>query len=332
MPMIKYRVDGLSVIGKDSFREASKEELRALLALIELGGEAEDEAYLASAAEISTPRCKAAIAFWEESGVIIPDDGTPRITDEFADRLVRGEIDEVPATKVADSIRDDQLASMIEECAMLMGQACLPNVDVKNITALYTQYSLSPEYIVTLAAHLAGKGDLTVRKLCNEAIKLSGKGTDTAEALDQYIRDMEESCGAEWEFRRVLGIYGRNLSVSEKKYFKKWSEELGYSVGVVSEAYDIAVLNTKSGRGDLRYMDSVLTAWHEAGCKTINECRDFAEAERMKREAQKVERGGKKYDKTKAETPRYGNFDVNKAFSDAVARSFGADNKEGESD
>ena len=322
MPKVNYRVDRLSVIGNPAFKEASKEELRALLALIELSGSCESESELAEAAGISAARCKAALAFWEESGVIAPF-GVPMITDEFDDRLTAGEIDETPALRVADSIRDEHLASMIEECANLMGQACLPNADVKNITALYTQYSLSPEYIVTLAAHLASRSDLTARRLCNEAIKLSGKGCDSVEALDAYIKDMEESSGAEWEFRRVLGIYGRNLSVSEKKYFKKWAEEFGYSVGVVSEAYDLAVLNTKTGRGDLRYMDSVLTAWHEAGCRTVSDCREKAEADRLRRESEKPE--PKKRTKTTAETPRYGNFDITEAFNSAVARSFGTD-------
>ena len=166
MPRIDYRIDRLSVIGNPSFSEASREELRALLALIELGGMAESEKELAEAAGISVARCKAAIAFWDEAGVILPA-GEPRITEEFADRLTAKEIDEVPAIKVAVSIRDEHLASMIEECAKLMNQPCLPNSDVKNITALYTQYTLSPEYIVSLAAHLAGKGELTPRKLCN---------------------------------------------------------------------------------------------------------------------------------------------------------------------
>lgn len=320
MSKINFRTDSLSAIGNSALTEASREELRALVALIELGGVAEDEAVLAEAASISVARCKAALAFWEEAGVITPC-GQPIIKDEFADRLVVGEIDEKPAVEVAASIRDESLACMIEECAALMGQACLSNSDVKNITALYTQYSLSAEYIVTLAAHLAGKGDLTARKLCNEAIRISGKGCDSVEALDAYIKDMEESCGAEWEFRRVLGIYGRNLSASEKRLFKKWSEEFGYSVGVVSEAYDIAVLNTKTGRGDLRYMDSVLTAWYNAGCRTVNECRAKAEADKLIRQSEKKD--SKKYEKTKAQTPRYGNFDIQKAFDDAVNRSFG---------
>lgn len=322
MPKVNYRIDRLAVIGNPSFAEASKEELRALLALVELSGVCESESDLASAAKISLARCKSALSFWEESGVILPE-GTPSVTEEFDDRLNLGEIDEVPSKQVAASIRDENLADMINECAMLMGVACLPNQDVKNLTALYTQYSLSAEFIVTLAAHLAQRGDITVRKLCNEAIRLQSKGCDNAEALDAYILDMAESSGAEWEFRRVLGIYGRNLSASERKYFKKWSEEFGYSVGVVSEAYDIAVLNTKTGRGDLRYMDSVLTAWHEAGCRTVSECKEKAEADRLRRETD-----GKKKQKTTAETPRYGNFDINEAFNNAVARSFGADEED----
>lgn len=321
MPKIDYRTDRVRAIGNTAFTEASKEELRALIALMELKGEIDSVEALAEAAKISVARCKSALAFWEESGVISPNDGRPLIIEEFEERLVRGEIDEVPATKVAESIRDEDLASMIDICASLMGQACLSNTDVKNITALYTQYSLAPDYVATMAAYLKSRGDLTVRKLCNEAIRLQGKGCDTTEALDAYIKDMEQTSGAEWEFRRVLGIYGRNLSISEKAYFKKWSDEFGYSVAVVSEAYDVAVLNTSNGRGDLRYMDTILTAWHEAGCKTVSECRQHSENEKAKRKAETP--AAKKKQKTTPETPRYGEFDTNDAFMKALERSYG---------
>lgn len=327
MSSLKYRVAPIRVIGNAAFSEASKEELRVLLALTELSGKVSSIAALSEAAMISPARCKAALAFWEESGVISQDDGEPKITDEFEDRLTRGEIDEVPATEVADSIRNEHLAAMIDECAGLMNQACLSNGDVKNLTALYTQYSLCPQYIVTLAAHIVSRGELTVRRLCNEAIKLQGKGVDTVEALEAYLTELEQSSGAEWEFRRVLGIYGRNLSASERSYFKKWSESFGYSVGIVSEAYDIAVLNTK--HGDLRYMDKVLTAWHEAGCKTVSDCRQRIEEEKAKKQVEAKATVTKKRPKATAETPRYGNFDINEAFNNAVARSFTDDNDEG---
>lgn len=324
MPMLNYRVNPIRVIGSTAFSEASKEELRVLLALIELSGQVESVDELSAAAMTSSARCKSALAFWEESGVISVDD-QPRIVEEFEERLVRGEIDEVPAKQVADSIRNENLASMIHECTRMLGQGTLPSDDVKRLTALHTQYSLTDVYVITLASSLQNRGVLTIRRLCDEAIRLCGKGIDTLEALEAYLIEIEQTSGVEWEFRRLLGIYGRSLSDVERKYFKKWSEELDYSVGIVSLAYDIAVLNTKSGRGDLRYMDSVLTSWHEAGCRTIGDCQQKIEADKLKKNAEKTTRSGKKSTKSTPETPRYGNFDINEAFASAVARSFAED-------
>lgn len=319
---INYRINLLRITASPTFKEASKEELRTLVALIEFDGKTDDAQELSEAAGISLARCKSALAFWEESGVIREDDGSPSITDEFEERLVRGEIEEVPATRVAESIRNEDLASMIEECAIQLGQACLSNTEVKDLTALHTQYALSPEYVATLAAYKARKGKTTVKRICDEAIRLSGKGIDNLEALESYIKSVEESSGSEWEIRRVLGIYNRNLSPSERGYFKKWSEDFGYSTAIVTEAYDISALNT--GGVKLSYMDAILTDWHDAGCRTVSECKARSEAEKAKLTN---DNQSKKKSKTEAPTPRYGNFDVNEAFMNALERSFKSDDE-----
>lgn len=316
-----YRVCPIKVIGTPAFSEASKEELRTLIALIQLDGRFDEIEELAKAAEVSLPRCRAALAFWLESG-IVSERMQGGIIEEFEERLVSGEIDEEPAVVVAEKIRDENLAMAIDECASLMGVACLPNADIKNITALNSQYKLSAEYIVVLAAHLMSKGGFTIRKLCNKAIRLSGEGYDSVEKLEKYIKNLESDRGVEWEFRRVLGIYDRNLSNTERELFKKWSEVFGYSTAIVSEAYDIAVINTKNGRGDLRYMDAVLTSWHDAGCKTVSECRAKTQSDKLKKSAESTP---KKKSKTQSEPPRYGDFDIYAAFDKAVERSFGSE-------
>lgn len=320
MTKITYRINLIRITENPAFKEASKEELRVLLALIECEGKAYDAKLLSEAAGISLARCKSALAFWEESGVIREDDGNPSIIDEFEERLVRGEISETPAVQVAESIRNENLAFMIEECAIQLGQACLSNTEIKELTALYTQYALSPEYIAILTAHKARGGKTTVKRICDEAIRLSGKGIDSVEALDAYIKNIEESSGSEWEIRRVMGIYGRNLSPSERAYFKKWSEDFGYSTAIITEAYDISALNTGSGK--LSYMDKILTDWHEAGCRTVSECKARSEAEKAKLQTEKT---AKRPSKSQPETPRYGNFDVNEAFMNALERSFKSD-------
>ena len=60
--MIKYRTDRVRVVGNNAFSEASKEELRALLALMELGCQVESADELAEAARISPARAKSAQA------------------------------------------------------------------------------------------------------------------------------------------------------------------------------------------------------------------------------------------------------------------------------
>ena len=326
MPMLNYKVHRPALIGNSAFTEASREELRVLLALTELDGRAESAEWLAKQTGISTARCRSSLAFWEEAGVISPvEESAPSVSEEFSDRLVRGEIDEEPAVRVAESIRDEHLASMIDECAALLGQACLSNTDVKSLTALCTQYALSPDYVLELAAYMKSKKKTTVKLICNEAIRLSGKGCDSVEALQCYIKNMEESSGSEWEIRRIIGIYGRNLSPSEKKHFKKWTEEFGYSAPIITEAYDITV--NKKGVGlqnYLQFMDSVITDWYNAGCRTVSECKARSEAKKAEYAAEKAP---KKRQKTQPDTPRYGDFDIDEAFQNALARSYG-DNAE----
>ena len=310
-----YKADLLGLCQNPAFTEASAEEMRVLLTLASLDGAPIEESDIARMAGVSAARCRAAIAFWDGAGILSVNK-TQGMVEEFEERLVAGELDEEPILKVAETIRDDSLAMMLEECQALMGTPCLSNQDVANLTNLHRQYQLSAEYIVVLAAYLQSKGEFTIRKLCNKAISLEKKGISTPDDLEQYIVSLDS--GDEWEFRRIIGIYNRNLSQAEKDLFKKWSEEYGYGAAIVSEAYDISAMNTKSG--NLRYMDKVLTNWFDAGCKTVNECRAHSESERAKSKAQPTE---KKYAKSRPETPRYGNFDVNEAFFNAIERSFG---------
>ncbi len=303
----------------DAFAEASREELRVLLALISLDGSVESDRALAEAARTSNARAAAALTLWEELGVITKTDRC--VTEEF-DSLNESDIEERESRQVADSIRDENLASMLTECAALMEKAALNTQEIKTVCTLNTEYGLSPEYITVLAAHIAAKGKLTAVKLREEGKRLSCKGIDTLESLEQYIIERENESADEWEIRRTLGIYNRNLTPSERDYFKKWTGELGYSTSIVALAFDICVLNT--GKLSCPYMDTLLSSWHKAGCKTLEECRS-ANASHKAQGNSEAERAPRKRARTEAPKPRYGDFNVEEAFKHALSRSFGED-------
>jgi len=304
----------------ESFCEASAQELRVLLALISSEGEAsEDE--LSALAGVSTARLNSALTLWEGEGVISRRSTDGNITEEFEARLVKGEILEESAAAVAGSIRSENLASTLEECATLMGKAALNSTEMKCITALTTQYGLSPEYILTLAADMVAKGKrLTAARLRDEAIRLCEKrGIETLEQLEKALEEGEGN-ETEWVFKRLLGIY-RPLSDDERAFFKRWAEEMGFGREIVREAFNLAVRAT--GHGSVYYMDKVLSGWHEKGCRTVKECLEAAKDTSAELAKAHGGEAAPKKKRSEPEKPRYGSFDINDAFAKALARSYG---------
>ncbi len=326
--MDKYIFNPDALLSSEAFSEASRDELRVLLSVICLGGDASDVARLSSLAGVSSARVKSSVVLFEDAGVLKKCDTPPAesknaqtITDEFEERIALGEIQDVSSIECARDIRDMGLASLLSECASIMGKAALSTEEAKLISSIYTQLALSEDYIITLAAYIAEtKGRLTAVRLSGEAEKLVKRGIDTAEALEKHISDKESESGAVWEFKRICGIYNRNLSKKESELVNRWYYDFGYGEDIVGEAYDRTVINT--GKLSLPYMDKLITSWHEADCKTLDDCRRVSEAEKQKK-AEDKPKAPPRMPRVPKETTRYGNFDVDDAFKKALLRSYG---------
>lgn len=307
----------------EGFSELSRDELRVLIALISTDGLVHSAEELAERAQVSRPRASAALSLFSEYGIIALSDGRARVIDEFEKSPLSEVIDEDSAEDVAESIRDHSLADLIAECSSMMGRVSLNTREIKDITALVTQLALSEEYILALASHMKEKGKLTPQRLKDRCVRLVEKGIDTAEELDKYIRSSEQLGDAEWEFRHLFGIYNRNLTSNEKKYFRRWSEELGYSTEVVGEAFNIA-MDVNREKLSFAYINKILERWSEAGLKTAAECRAFFEKEGLERV--KARSSTRPTADNKAEPvsrPKFTDFDTEDALARALARSYG---------
>ena len=332
--MIRYEFDfPKKASDTDEIREASVAELKVLVALIESGGSITDDE-LSDKLEVSKARVSAAIALWQESGVIAPREHGKevsfygnKLTEEFPEREVLGELTEESSLSVAKTIRDKRLASLFDEIAAMMGKAMLTPQEIKRISELASQYELSEEYIATLSAHLLEQGNLSVGVLIRRAMKLAGDGVLTAEHLSEYIKDKERERDEYMEYRRVFGIFDRKLSPTEIKYISKWSRDLAFGTEIVTMAYDITVMNTS--KLSFSYMDKLLCDWHEHGCTTLGECetryaerKAELEAEAEKKSADNEKRRSSKKTETTSKV-KYGDFDPEEAFRIALSRSFG---------
>ena len=316
-----FDTTSISAVKTDAFREASAEELRVLVALIEAGGEADSED-LALLAGTSHTRAMSAVVFWEGAGVLVPS-GRSRVSYEFKDRPERTDIYSASRLETAQTIRKNGLRYLIEEFAAMLDKPTLSDTEIHKLTSLSSDWALSEEYIFTLASYLNSKGSFTISRLFNKAQELLKDKIDTPDLLNDYIKDTESEAGYMRELRRTLGIKNRTLSKSEKELFSRWVSDFGFSTEIIGEAYDITVKNT-SGRS-LSYMDTILTRWHDGGCKTVSDCRALSERDRAAIAEKKREIGASETrKKKKKEEPKFVSFDPQEAFLRALERSYGS--------
>lgn len=316
-----FKIDKNLLVSSESFTEASKEELRVLVAIMCTNAAVSIE-QLAASAGVSVPRTKAAITLFEECGIITKNDESGFVGEviyEFENKIKLGERISETALEAAKSIRDNDLYDLQREIERLLGKS-LSSYEIGTLTTLYTQSGLSPQYILLLASHLTSVRTIVrVSTIARKADALIANGIDTLEELERYIEEKSKEVSGEAEMRDLLGIHGRTITPTERKYFSRWLHEFCYSVAIIGEAYDICVAST--GSRSLKFMDKVLTAWHESDCKTVEECRIQHEQhkENNKKKTVKERAASKK----EAETPKYSEFDSENALMRALERSYG---------
>ena len=314
-----FKVNLLGITDLESFRDASKDELKVLLAIASLGGKSTTQEALSESLGVSKARVAAAIALFEESGVLTgcKDDFLAEVEYEFEPK--KSEADTLQ--EVAKTIRENDLYEMNMEMERIFGKT-LEVREIERLTSLHKKKGLSPEYILTLTAFLKDKRQvLTIESVVREANKLVENKVDTLEALELYIIEKSKEIAGEMEMRRLFGIYSRSLTKSEREYFKKWMHDFGYSVNIIGEAYDITVNAT--GKRTLAYIDSILTAWHEAGCRTLEECRAKVSIRKHEKAKNANNSSQKSKKNVEVETPKYTDFNSEDALMRALERSYG---------
>lgn len=204
--------------------------------------------------------------------------------------------------------------ALIDEAQQTFGHM-FNTQEITIIASLYANLMLSPEYILALLAYFRGQGK-NLRYIEKAAYSFIDDGVDSAEALEEKLRALEKFEGFAGEIRRLFGLGVRSFIDRERNMLRTWLEEYHYGEDIVKQAYERTVKNT--GKASLSYANSILKSWHEAGIKTVEDI-------------EKLDTGVKSTAKKTAKTTRAGtatarSFDVDKALSKALERSYkGAD-------
>lgn len=170
---------------------------------------------------------------------------------------------------------DDTFEELVFEAQSALGKLLSSN-DLRILLGIYDHLGLPAEVIVLLINHCIeryrhshGEGRMpTMRYIEKEAWHWARTETLTLDMAEEHIRLQKERYEDEQRVKAVLQINGRDLTASELKYVQAWLD-MGFSPEALSIAHDRTVIST--GRLVWKYMDKIVSSWHEKNLHTPKE-------------------------------------------------------------
>lgn len=150
--------------------------------------------------------------------------------------------------------------------------------EMKIILGFVRYLNLPPDVISVLVCYCKErarqKGSLrnpSLRTIEKEAYAWAERGIETMEQAAAYIQNQNMRASRMGKLMSLLQIRGRNLTPGEEKLANTWLE-MGFGEDVMLLAYEKTCLNT--GGFNWRYMNTILTRWHEAGLMTLEQIKN----------------------------------------------------------
>ena len=304
--------------------EAGEKQLKTLLLLAmdpqALAGYPDNADELASRVGLSRKGFESAVSFWCNAGVLSLADGadagaeaqrpgdaaasdTPVQAQENKPSLPRYSGEELGA------LMDErpELKNLIDACQEILNRIFSP-ADLNKIVELCDYLSLTSDYILTLVYYCVQQGRNSVAYIYKKAYMLCDDGVSDVNALNVYIRAEEKRGETEYKLRTLFGIGDRAFTSKEREFLDCWLMKWGCDYPMLERAYEITINNTENHRMSMAYMNKVLSNWHDAGYKTVEEA-DSALAEYRRRK--------------ESEAQSASSFDTNEFFEAALKRSYG---------
>lgn len=203
-----------------------------------------------------------------KSGLILAGDKRPRLAPD--------ELPEYSTTDISRRSREDSgFSAVLEEAQRAMGRL-LSGSELKTLLGMYDYLGLPAEVLLMMLNHCLedfkaryGPGRLpTMRRLEKEAYAWANMEIFTLEQAEDYLRSLREKSELMSEIKRLLQIRDRDFSPTERRYVQSWID-MGFGAEAIELAYDKTVV--KTGKLQWKYMNSIISSWHQKGLHTPDE-------------------------------------------------------------
>lgn len=213
--------------------------------------------------------------YWEERGVVtlrhVKGGGATDFSIEFCDLSALSQAAapkktsskcKTPRAAETPPKEDRALSDMRSHAEMLLNRP-LSLSDMNILYDLYGDLGLPPEVILMIVEHCVSLDKRSMRYVRSVAESWADAGIRTMEQVSAHLASMEAADRTKRRFKKLLKFYNRDFSDTEVHYLKRWSGDLALSDDLIKEAYEKTVMQT--GKVSFKYMDAILTDWHENG-------------------------------------------------------------------
>jgi len=186
--------------------------------------------------------------------------------------------------------------------------------DLNILFGFYDWLRLPMDVILHLLSYCAENGHRDLRYVEKAAMDWAERGIDTVEAANQYIQTFDR------DFRAIMKALGHPSafpSPTQRKYMKKWLNEMQMPIELVLEACDKTAIQI--GKPKLTYVDKIIADWHKKGIKSL-EGVAAAEVDWQKAEKRAEEADRQRADKPIKRRNRFANFKPRERDYDQIER------------
>ena len=233
--------------------------------------------------------------YWQKQGAVVVSENDIEFIDLSKQKQLTADIPTKPVytrDEVYSNVQSNNaLRDMYRTIQNILGKPLSSN-DIMIIYSFYDYYRLPTDVIPMLITYAMGCDRKSMRSIEKIAQTWVDNGINTFEKATAYLKKTEKYNKAVMAIKRAFGIFDRRFTESEEKHVKKWLEEFMLSVDVISYAYDITITNT--GKFSVKYMDKILTQWHEEGVKTPEDANKLRRNFKQNQEEQKTKAPVKK--------------------------------------
>ncbi|MEE8885861.1 MAG: DnaD domain protein [Eubacteriales bacterium] len=187
-------------------------------------------------------------------------------------------------TRIRQLCEDKKVEEMLYVVEQYIGRPLSPT-DMRTILYFYDSLHFPVDLVEYLVEYCADKGHPNVNYIRKVGLAWYDEGIRTTE----QAKAQSEINNRYFTIFSRFGISGRNPIPDEINRMKKWLDDYGFSMDLIQEAASRTIAQTS--KPSLRYADKILTEWHKAGVRTLDDV-DRLDREHEKNKVNKTKSSG----------------------------------------